>query len=202
MTESHSAGRSPPLHSTAIRVTVRGIMKIFAYGSNMCTARLQARVPSARPVGVAMLPGHALRFHKRGWRDGSGKGDAARCGDAGAVVHGVVFRIDPAEKAALDRIEGLGRGYDERGARVTAPDGVVHEAWMYQAARSAIDPAAVPFRWYRDLVLAGAREHGLPDDYVRDHIVAVPTCPDPDTARARRHGAIIDRALVGTPLPA
>jgi hypothetical protein len=170
-------------------------MKIFAYGSNMCTARLQARVPSARPVGVAALPGHALRFHKRGWRDGSGKADAARCGDAGAVVHGVVFRLDPVEKAALDWIEGLGRGYDERGVRVTAPDGVVHEAWMYQAARSAIDPAAVPFRWYRDLVLAGAREHGLPDDYVRNHIVACPTCPDPNGARARRHRAL----AVGAP---
>ncbi|TNF88372.1 MAG: gamma-glutamylcyclotransferase, partial [Gammaproteobacteria bacterium] len=38
----------------------------FAYGSNMSPARLQARVPSARPLGVYRLKGHRLSFHKRG----------------------------------------------------------------------------------------------------------------------------------------
>lgn len=30
----------------------------FAYGSNMATARLRARMPSAQPIGIATLPGH------------------------------------------------------------------------------------------------------------------------------------------------
>lgn len=168
-------------------------MKIFAYGSNMCTARLQARVPSARALGIASLAGHSLRFHKRGWRDGSGKCDAFACDDPGARVWGVVFEIDDAEKPDLDRIEGLDNGYDQARLAVTPPAGQPHEAWLYRAHPSAIDPAAIPFRWYRDLALAGAREHHLPEAYVRRHITAAPTHPDPNTTRARRHHTLIEK---------
>lgn len=180
---------------TPLPEDTRNAVKIFAYGSNMCTARLRARVPSARPLGVAALAGHILRFHKRGWRDGSGKGDACRSPEPGARVWGVVFGIDPAGKADLDRAEGLGRGYDDVEVRVTTPEGVEHTAWMYQAAPAAIEPDAIPFRWYRDLVLAGAREHGLPHDYVRDHIACHPARPDPDADRARRHRTLVERPL-------
>jgi gamma-glutamylcyclotransferase (GGCT)/AIG2-like uncharacterized protein YtfP len=176
-------------------------MNIFAYGSNMCTARLRARVPSARPVGRAFLPRHTLRFHKRGWRDGSGKCDAFPSGDAGAGMWGVVYRIDPTEKPALDRIEGLGRGYEEKRVTVTDPAGRIHQAWAYHAHRSAIDPNAVPFGWYRDLVLAGAAEHHLPDDYVRRLIAGQGTVADPDDVRARRHRALTERQPAGALLP-
>ena len=53
-------------------------MLYFAYGSNLSSARMAARVPSARVVARAQLPGHALRFHKVG-RDGSAKCDACTC---------------------------------------------------------------------------------------------------------------------------
>ena len=42
-------------------------------GSNMCTGRLQQRVPSARPIAVAKLLNNSLRFHKRSDKDGSEK---------------------------------------------------------------------------------------------------------------------------------
>jgi gamma-glutamylcyclotransferase (GGCT)/AIG2-like uncharacterized protein YtfP len=174
-------------------------MNIFAYGSNMCTARLQARVPSARPLGRALLSGHTLRFHKRGWRDGSGKCDAFVCHDPGAGIWGVVYQIDPAEKPALDRIEGLGRGYDEKRVKVTDPAGRSREAWAYHAHPSAIDATAVAFDWYRDLVLAGALEHDLPGDYVRRLIEGQSTAPDPDRVRARRHRALLARTAQPEP---
>lgn len=176
-------------------------VKIFAYGSNMCTARLRARVSSARPVGVAWLAGHALRFHKRGWRDGSGKGDAFATRANGARVWGVVFRIDPAQKADLDSVEGLGRGYEEARLRVTGRDGRIHHAWLYRAHASAVDAAAVPFRWYHELVLAGAREHGLPGHYIRRHIAGHPVRPDPDPDRADRHRALIPAGQVRDRVP-
>src|SRR5438128_1900656 len=65
----------------------RAIMLYFAYGSNMLTQRLKARVPSASPKTVAVLFDHGLRFHKRS-QDGSGKCDIVKC--PGEVVHGVV----------------------------------------------------------------------------------------------------------------
>jgi hypothetical protein len=80
----------------------------FAYGSNMCTAKLRDRVPSARPLFVAKLQEHILRFQKRS-TDGSAKADAEFTGDSNDVVWGVVFEIDSDQKHALDRREGLGR---------------------------------------------------------------------------------------------
>ena len=137
----------------------------FAYGSNMSSARLTARTPSARAVGRGRLPGHALRWHKLG-RDGSGKCDVV-VADTGstAAVWGVLYRIDCAEKADLDRIEGLGVGYDEHEVVVATEAGEV-VARTYRARPGAVDPALRPRRWYKAHVLDGAREHGLPASYV------------------------------------
>lgn len=137
----------------------------FAYGSNMSTARLTARTPSARVVGRGRLPGHALRWHKLG-RDGSGKCDVVVAGsESTAVVWGVLYRIDCAEKGDLDRIEGLGVGYDEHEVVVSTETGRV-AARTYRARPDAVDPALRPRRWYKAHVLAGAREHGLPAPYI------------------------------------
>lgn len=166
-------------------------MDLFAYGSNMCTARLRARVPSARPIEIARLADHELRFHKRGWRDGSGKANVFQRADPEAHVWGVLFEIDEREKPDLDRIEGLGRGYDETRLPVTTASGATRHAWLYRAHPSAIAPDLLPFRWYRDLVLTGAREHGLPDGYIRRHIECCSMRTDPDRDRALRHHALI-----------
>jgi hypothetical protein len=48
----------------------------FAYGSNMLTARLRERCPSARPLGLAAAPGYGVAFNKQGM-DGSGKATLA-----------------------------------------------------------------------------------------------------------------------------
>jgi hypothetical protein len=39
-----------------------------------------------------------------------------------------------------------------------------------------------PYDWYLNLVLAGALEHGLPEDYFEE-IVATRSRPDPDLSR-------------------
>ena len=112
----------------------------------MSSARLTARTPSACVVGPGRLPGHALRWHKLG-RDGSGKCDVIVV-DTGstAVVWGVLYRIDCAEKADLDRIEGLGVGYDEHEVVVATEAGEV-------AARTYRARDRVP--WIRRCVRGG-----------------------------------------------
>lgn len=160
-------------------------MKYFAYGSNMLTARLRARVPSADPVGVAQLSGHSLRWHKRSV-DGSGKCDAFRTGDEEDVVHGVLFEISAAEKPALDAAEGAGNGYESRTVSVTC-EGSAEQAMTYVARSSFVNPALTPYDWYRDLVVAGAREHGLPDRYAASLAEQIARAdPDPDRAAEGR----------------
>lgn len=142
----------------------------FAYGSNMSTSRLRTpqRAPSATIRSVGRLPGHDLRFHKRS-EDGSGKADAFQTKRSDDVVWGVVFECSDADLHSLDLCEGaqyrrvlttVSVSHDD-----IQPDSIV-EAWVYIAEHAAIDPAANPHEWYKRHVIDGAREHGLPAEYI------------------------------------
>lgn len=158
-----------------------GEVLYFAYGSNMLTARLRARVPSCRPICIASLPGHELRFHKRS-RDGSGKCDAFIV-SGGAGVMGVLFSFEAADRPALDRAEGRGSGYDDAIVTVHDGNGRSMDALTYFAHPNYIDSRLKPYGWYRELVLEGAREHGLPKQYVADRIELIEAIEDTDLAR-------------------
>lgn len=153
----------------------------FAYGSNLLTRRLIARTPSARKVCNGILHEHRLAWHKAA-EDGSGKCDVVASTEDGAVVHGVVYQIDPAEKARLDAAESLGIGYREKQVAIASDRGLL-KAWIYCAI--AVDAAAVPYDWYHALVLAGAREHGFPRIHIK-RLEVVATQPDADRSRAER----------------
>lgn len=162
-------------------------MLYFAYGSNMHTDRLRERVPSCTFRAVATLPGHTLRFHKRG-RDGSVKCDAYASGRPTDTVHGVVFALAAVERPALDRAEGS--GYRAAQVLLHTSSGATLNAYTYLALPAAIDATLLPFRWYRDLVVAGAYSHGLPAAYVA-RLAATPAHADPDTERAARHTRLL-----------
>lgn len=152
----------------------------FAYGSNMSTPRLRERMPSCKPIGVAVLLGHALRFHKRS-KDKSGKCNAFATGDEQCVV-GVMCSFDPAERAALDKAEGVGNGYEHATVTVLNERGRRRKVLTYIASSEAIDDSLKPYGWYKEFVLAGCAEHTLPNEYV-DYIRSVETIEDPDSVR-------------------
>ncbi|MBN7798689.1 gamma-glutamylcyclotransferase family protein [Parahaliea mediterranea] len=158
----------------------------FAYGSNMSAARLLARAPSARSRGRHYLPRHLLRFHKAG-HDGSAKCDAWHTGNDGDRVWGVLYQLAATDKAVLDRIEGLGAGYEIKDVTLTGTDGGIHRAFTYYA--TAIEAALLPFDWYLHHVLRGAREADLPADYLAA-LERIPTRADPDRGRAAREFAL------------
>jgi hypothetical protein len=159
-------------------------MLYFAYGSNMATPRLGARLDRVEFVDVATLRGHRLAFHMAG-DDGSAKCAAFYTG----VVFGIVARV----QRRLDSIEGLGVGYAQKQVRVTARQGGRLEAFTYCAMRIA--DGLRPFAWYRGHVLHGAGEHGLPADYIRG-IEAVEAVADPDAGRHAAEMAIYDSRVV------
>lgn len=159
----------------------------FAYGSNMSSRRLYSRLPEARWLGAARLEGHALRFHKVGQRDDSGKCDAAPTGDPNDRVWGVVYALSAADLIRLDRIEGRGEGYDRWTVAVVAASGKPVEAQTYVA--TCTDPMLTPLDWYLFHVIQGAREAALPRDYVAG-IETVAAARDPDSARRARELAI------------
>jgi hypothetical protein len=154
-------------------------MLYFAYGSNLCLARLRDRVPSVEFVAVASLEGYALRWHKRSNKDGSGKFSVVEAAESS--VPGALFAIPASEKLRLDRAEGLNYGYDEREVTVSSGD-ERHRALTYVASPSHIDDSLLPLSWYRDLTVDGATRLGLP----REHIAflrSIPTAQDEDAER-------------------
>ena len=160
----------------------------FAYGSNMFTPWLcqPARCPSARAAGAAELRGHELRWHKHSKKDGSGKCDISVAPNTSVL--GVLYEIAASEKAPLDRAEGKGFGYDEIAVEVLSGTNPVR-AVTYQATNT--NPALRPYTWCRALVIAGAKEHGLPASYIAG-LESVPADEDSSRARHDEHMALIE----------
>lgn len=166
-----------------------GTFLYFAYGSNMLTARLQApeRCPSASPLGVAELRGHELRWHKRSKKDGSGKCDIAASTAPDASMFGVLYEIANPEKSALDHEEGLNKGYEAVDVALLF-NGTSLLARSYRATDT--DPALRPYTWYHALVITGAKQHGLPAEYVAG-LESVLADVDPDQTRHNNNMALI-----------
>ncbi len=162
----------------------------FAYGSNMLTARLRARCPSVRGIGPGVAPGFDIAFDKIG-QDGSGKATLVPAADR--AVPGVLFDLGGDDLAELDRIEGLGRGYDRVSLTVAG-----QAAFAYVAPSRFRDPGLRPFDWYLDLVVAGARAAHLPPEWIA-RLASEPAIADPVPDRPRRVEALALLAT-GTPL--
>ena len=140
-------------------------MYYFSYGSNMSIRRLLHRVPSARKVDIGILEMHELKFHKVGKIDGSAKCDVYETGDPEHYVYGVLFLLSPKDMAELDRIEGLGYGYEQKDIQVVLHNGSNIKASTYYA--TSIEPTLKPFSWYKEHVLRGANENSLPKEYIQ-----------------------------------
>ena len=158
----------------------------LAYGSNMWPRRIEERLGMCQAVGVAALPGFALRFHKRGG-DGSGKCDAYHTGDRADTLYGVVYSLSQSQRDLLDGIEGP--GYSSREVSVRLSKGMI-TAYAYIARDGHVDSALPPFNWYKSIVVAGARAHALPVHYI-ETLEAVYAERDPDSAREALHLALL-----------
>ena len=161
-------------------------MLYAAYGSNLHPLRLKERTPSAQFIGTSAMEGWRLRFHKRGL-DGSGKCNVERAEDS---VYVAVYDIPDVEMKRLDRIEGVGRGYDTASIQLAS----FGSCRIYIAAKSHIDDSLAPFSWYKSLVLAGCRHHAFPQPYI-DEIERVAACTDGDDFRDSLNMRILSSSL-------
>lgn len=151
----------------------------FAYGSNMLPARLLARCPSARPLGLAHAEGHDLAFSKMS-KDGSGKATLVPATER--TTPGILFEIALTERSALDRAEGAGQGYariDDFTILIDNAERSTNVVTTYLA--TAHVDGLQPYDWYLALVIAGAVHHGFgASDVERLQQVAHVIDPDPD----------------------
>ncbi len=136
----------------------------FGYGSNMETRTFVGRRGMRpRESCVGRLDDWVLAFDLP---TGPGERGAANVHPrTDAEVWGVLHRITPAEAQRLDRSEGVHHGaYTRIEVEVERGDGSRVCAFTYRSRR--VDPTRKPSRRYLGLLLAGARDHGLPAAYV------------------------------------
>jgi gamma-glutamylcyclotransferase (GGCT)/AIG2-like uncharacterized protein YtfP len=129
----------------------------FAYGSNMNHEQMLGnRCPGARLLGVATLPEHRFIINSRGV--------ATILPSAGSRVLGAVWEITDEHERTLDHYEGVRRGYYRRERhQVDLADGGTVEALVYTASETS---EGKPRPGYLEGILEGARQCGLPPEYV------------------------------------
>lgn len=127
----------------------------FAYGSNMDCAIMRRHAPSAVPIGPASLFNH--RFVVTA--DGYASVEPAQA----QTVYGVVWRLTPRDRVALDMWENIASGmYCAKTLLVRRP-GLTQPALVYVARRRR---QGRPKAGYMELVLSAARTWNLPSDYI------------------------------------
>jgi gamma-glutamylcyclotransferase (GGCT)/AIG2-like uncharacterized protein YtfP len=134
----------------------RPIMTLhFAYGSNMSRALMGRRCPGAHALGSARLDGWRFMIMREGY--------ASVAPAPGAAVHGVVWRLSPRDLAALNAYESLDRGLYVRRVLPIVVGAGRRPALVYVAPGRA---QGRPQPGYQELLVAAAREWGLPGDYI------------------------------------
>jgi len=136
----------------------------FAYGSNLDPGTFLGRrrmQPLATTIGV--LHDFELRFDLPVGPGERGVANVApRPGDH---VWGALYHLTHADAERLDRTEGVGQGaYRRLTVVVCTPEATEIAAFTYRSEFSR--PERKPSRRYLGLLLAGARELGLPAEYV------------------------------------
>jgi gamma-glutamylcyclotransferase (GGCT)/AIG2-like uncharacterized protein YtfP len=166
--------------------------KYFAYGSNMSSRRIINHCSTANFIEVAKIDGCSFSFNKRSSIDKSGKANIVQTGKDSDIVWGVLFEIDENQKNDLDAVEGKGEGYDEQIIKVTDSNGQEHECIAYIATEAKyLDDSLIPFNWYKEHCLIGAKEHNLPEAYI-SILEAQTATADSDLARAEKEKKIYE----------
>ncbi|XP_076471431.1 gamma-glutamylcyclotransferase-like [Babylonia areolata] len=135
----------------------------FAYGSNLLRERLILRNPSAQFTAVAKLTDYKLIFVGNGsrWQGGAANIQEAK----GSEVWGAVWHMDTKDIPSLDRQEGR---YTAMEVDVRDPKGETFRCRTYQLRCPGhwAEPS-LPSPQYKDVIVRGARQNGLPEEYVR-----------------------------------
>jgi len=140
-------------------------MLYFAYASNMNHARMKELCPGARFLKPVVLEGR--RFVYDGYSETRQGASANIVTSETDVVRGALYEITEKDRLAMDSCENYPKSYDRGEFEVKDVDGNVYRAMAYFRTGRA---AGRPHPDYEKMILAGARDCRLPDDYVDKYI--------------------------------
>ena len=127
----------------------------FAYGSNMHRAVMRKYAPDAIALGVACLKDYRFIITSDGY--------ASVTPQPRGCVHGLLWRLTSRDRIALDRWENIAAGLYRADMLAVIAASRRRRALVYVARTR---PRGAPRPGYMEIVIAAARECGLPADYV------------------------------------
>jgi len=108
---------------------------------------------------IGKLDGYRLRFNKKSGVDQSGKANIVP--HMGETVWGVVFELS---KEEIERLADFEQGYGQKTVEVNCP-GHKEQLSVQTFIADANGADMLPTSAYLHIIMEGAREHGLPDEY-------------------------------------
>ena len=137
----------------------------FAYGSNLDVEQMETRTEAVHRAVRCRLPRHRLAFSKL---PDSGIGAFANIiADESSSVWGVAYWCDENAIQRIDRREGVATGhYRHENVDVVTDAGDVLHAMTYVAGDDNTREGLRPRSEYLRTIIAGARQHALPREYV------------------------------------
>jgi hypothetical protein len=148
-------------------------MLCFAFGAELDPDVRRQRFPEHRVLGLAGLRDHQLAFPRFSpeWNGGIA-GIQTHHGD---TLWGIVYDVNEAGLAALDRVEGFRSPGDAHNVserqvvlvELKRPDdgSVPRRLRVYVYVPRPSNPSP-PSPAYRDAIVRGARHHALPEEYL------------------------------------
>ncbi len=136
-------------------------MRYFAYASNMNQAQMKRWCPSSRFLKAARVEG--FRFVYDGFSLAWGGPVGNIVPSAAESVWGALYEITERDRLTLDAFEGYPRSYEHREVEVLDRQGAIDRAMTYFRTGRSLGK---PHPDYERIVIDGARECGLPDEYI------------------------------------
>jgi len=128
----------------------------IAFGSNLDTAQMARRCPSARPLRSIELPGYRLAFagHSKRW----GGGVATVLRDGRSSVPALLYELTLTDERRLDGFEGYPGVYGKRTVHVPGLGNRSRSAFMYVLSGREVTAPALD---YLLLIARAYGEHGF-----------------------------------------
>jgi gamma-glutamylcyclotransferase len=143
-------------------------MDYFAYGSNMNFVRMAKRCPGNCFIGKAALKGYKFIYDVTS-NDGGAVGNIIK--DDNESVFGGLYKINNAHLKTLDSCEGYCLNpisYDRNEFIVKMEDGKSLSAIAYFRTGKTVGE---PIPEYREIVIQGARDCGLSEEYIQKYLL-------------------------------
>ncbi|XP_022217582.2 gamma-glutamylcyclotransferase [Drosophila obscura] len=152
----------------------------FGFGSNMLARRIHIQNPTAKRIGAGKLENYRLDFHtgSKNWLGAP----ATIVPTAGAHVYGAIWEIDMCNLKDLDDQESVPDGlYIPISVPVlslTSNTDIICRAYHLtnqphmEVHRQSVPPPSIPLnrqpsQTYLKVLVKGAQETGIPEDYVK-----------------------------------